>query len=106
MNDSKFFYIAVTIINPAIMNAAIMNADIMDAGIDAAITPPPPSTAPSAINNVIDSASTTAISTIVKTIETAINTSNDKRDNIKGIRDTLTYISGIHLCRAALVLEV
>ena len=92
--------------NAAIMNAATMNADIMDAGIDAAITPHPPSTAPSAINNATDSVSTTAISTIIKTIGTAVYTSNDRRDSIKGINDTLTYISGIHLCRAALVLEV
>ena len=86
------------------MNAAIVNAENMNAAIDAAIKPI--NTINGANRNALESATFTAISTAINTINTAVNASNDRRDNINGMINTLKYISGIHLCKAVPVLEV
>ena len=73
-----------------------MNADSMNAAIDAAIK----------TINAINGALRNAISTAINTINTAVNASNDRRDKIKGMINTLIYISCIHLRKAPPVLEV
>ena len=100
-NLSKCFEIYFAV---GTINAAIMNTDNMNAAIDAAIKII--NIINGAIRSAIDSATTTAIRTAINTIKTAVNASNDRRDNINCMINTLTYISGIPLCKAVPVLEV